>query len=79
LKASNMTLEESAPFYFMLPHGVTPAEAGAATLAFAQQQGIGAGAIQAMTAIPEPASMALITTAIGGCLAVRRRRGSDEA
>ena len=80
LKVSTTGLNDSDPFYFVLPKGVLPEEAGNATFAFAQQQGIGVGAIQAMTAIPEPASLALAALAIGGCLAVRRRqRGNNEA
>lgn len=80
LKVSTAGLTDSDPFYFVLPKGVSPEEAGNATFAFAQQQGIGVGAIQAMTAIPEPASLALAALAIGGCVVVRRRqRGSNEA
>ncbi|WP_172992118.1 PEP-CTERM sorting domain-containing protein [Lacipirellula parvula] len=74
LKVSNETLTESDPFYFVLPKGVTSTEAGAATFAFAQQQGIGAGAIQAMTAIPEPASLGLAALALGSCAMLRRKR-----
>lgn len=74
LKISTAGLAESDPFYFVLPKGVAPGEAGAATRAFAQQQGIGVGAIQAMTAIPEPTSLGLAALALGGCVAVRRRR-----
>ena len=80
LKVSTAGLTDSDPFYFVLPKGVSPEEAGNATFAFAQQQGIGVGAIQAMTAIPEPASLALAALAIGGCVVVRRRqRGNNEA
>lgn len=80
LKVSTAGLTDSDPFYFVLPKGVSPMEAGQATFAFAGQQGIGVGAIQAMTAIPEPASLALAAMAIGGCMAVRRHvRGNNEA
>mgnify|MGYP007034040818 CR=1 FL=1 len=48
LKVSTAGLTDSDPFYFVLPKGVSPEEAGSATFAFAQQQGIGVGAIQAM-------------------------------
>lgn len=79
LKVSAAGLTDSDPFYFVLPKGVTPSEAGAATLAFAQQQGIAAGAIQAMTAIPEPASVALAGCALIGLGVASRRRVSSEA
>ena len=80
LKVSATGLNDSDPFYFVLPKGVSPQEAGQATFALAGQQGIGVGAIQAMTAIPEPASLALATLAIGGCMAVRRHAcGNYEA
>jgi hypothetical protein len=80
LKVSTPGLADSDPFYFVLPKGVAAGEAGAATRAFAQQQGIGFGAIQALTAIPEPTSAALAALALSGCLALRRRqRGDDEA
>ncbi|MBL9163149.1 MAG: PEP-CTERM sorting domain-containing protein [Planctomycetaceae bacterium] len=80
LKVSTAGLNDSDPFYFVLPKGVSPEEAGSATFAFAQQQGIGVGAIQAMTAIPEPASLSLTALMIGGCLMVRRHaRGHNEA
>ena len=80
LKVSTAGLTDSDPFYFVLPKGVSPEEAGNATFAFAQQQGIGVGAIQAMTAIPEPASLAIAALATGGCVVVRRRqRGYNEA
>ena len=74
LQLSAPGLTESDPFYFVLPKGVTPAEAGQATFAFAQQQGIDADAIQAMAAIPEPTGVALAVAAIGGCASLRRRR-----
>lgn len=73
LKVSTAGLTDSDPFYFVLPKGVSAATAGSATLAFAQQRGIGVGAIQAMTAIPEPASLSLAALGIGGCAAARRR------
>ncbi len=80
LKVSTTGLTDSNPFYFVLPKGVSPEEAGQATFAFAGQQGIDVGAIQAMTEIPEPASLALAALAIGGCMAVRRHaRGNNEA
>jgi hypothetical protein len=79
LKVSTTGLTDSDPFYFVLPKGVSPQEAGNATFAFAQQQGIDVGAIQAMTAIPEPASLTLAALSIGGCLAVRRHQRHNEA
>ncbi|BBO31766.1 PEP-CTERM sorting domain-containing protein [Lacipirellula parvula] len=79
LKVSAAGLTDSDPFYFVLPKGVTPTEAGAATYAFAQQQGIGAGAIQAMTAVPEPASLALAGCALIGLGVASRRRVTSEA
>ena len=81
LKISTAGLTDSDPFYFVLPKGVAPGEAGAATRAFAQQQGIGVGAVQAMTAVPEPAGLGLAACALAaGCQAARRRRrGNNEA
>ena len=80
LKVSTAGLTDSDPFYFVLPKGVSASEAGAATFALAQQQGIANGAIQAMTAIREPTGLALAVFAIGGCVAAqRRRRGNAEA
>lgn len=79
LKLSTAGLTDSDPFYFVLPKGVAPGEAGAATRAFAQQQGIGAGAIQAMAAIPEPATLPLVALAILAIVARRRQRGGHEA
>lgn len=79
LKVSTAGLAESDPFYFVLSKGVAPAEAGAATRAFAQQQGVAPEAIQAMTAIPEPASLALAGCALIGLGVASRRRVSSEA
>lgn len=79
LKVSTTGLNDSDPFYFVLPKGVSPEEAGNATLAFAQQQGIGVGAIQAMTAIPEPASLSLAALALCGAAATRRRARNNKA
>ena len=79
LKISTAGLTESDPFYFVLPKGASAGETGAATFSLARQQGIDVGAIQAMTLIPEPSSLALAPLAIGGCMAVRRRPGNDEA
>jgi hypothetical protein len=72
LKVTTTGLTESDPFYFVLPKGATPAEARQATFALAQQQGIGADAIQAMAAIPEPTGAALAVAALGGCALLRR-------
>lgn len=79
LKMSATGLTESDPFYFVLPKGVTPAEAGAATRAFAQQQGVPAGAIQAMTAIPEPTTLSMTALALSVACAARRRVRTIEA
>jgi hypothetical protein len=77
LKVSTAGLTDSDPFYFVLPKGVSPEEAGQATLTFAALQGIARDAVQAMTAIPEPASLTLAAAAIGGCVAARRRQRSN--
>lgn len=77
LKVSTAGLTDSDPFYFVLPKGVSPEEAGQATLTFAAQQGIARDAVQAMTAIPEPASLTLAAAGIGGCVAARRRQRSN--
>jgi hypothetical protein len=54
--------------------------AGSATFAFAQQQGIGVGAIQAMTAIPEPACLTLAGLALCSLTAASRvKRSSNKA
>jgi hypothetical protein len=80
LKVSTRGLTDSDPFYFVLPKGVSPEEAGNATFAFAQQQGIGVGAIQAMTPIPEPASLTLTGLALCSFTAASRiKRSSNEA
>jgi len=79
LKVGTAGLTESDPFYFVLPKGVAPQVTGTAAFAFAQQQGIAAGAIQAMTAIPEPATQAMAVVALAGCAAARRRRRRSEA
>jgi hypothetical protein len=79
LKVSTGGLAESDPFYFVLPKGVAPAEAGAATRAFAQQQGVAPGAIQAMTAIPEPTTLSLTALALSAVLAASRRVRTIEA
>jgi hypothetical protein len=80
LKVSTTGLTDSDPFYFVLPKGVSPEEAGNATFAFAQQQGIGVGAIQAMTPIPEPASLTLTGLALCSFTAASRiKRSSNEA
>ena len=80
LKLSTAGLTDSDPFYFVLPKGVSPEQAGQATLAFAGQQGIARDAVQALAAIPEPAGLTLAASAIGGCVAARRRqRHGNEA
>jgi hypothetical protein len=80
LKVSTTGLTDSDPFYFVLPKGVSPEVAGSATFAFAQQHGIGVGAIQAMTAIPEPASLTLAGLALCSFTAASRvKRSSNEA
>ena len=80
LKVSTTGLTDSDPFYFMLPKGVSPEEAGNATFAFAQQQGIDVGAIQAMTAIPEPSCLTLAGLALCSLTAASRvKRSSNEA
>jgi len=79
LKVSTSGLADSDPFYFVLPQGVSPEEAGQATLTFAGQQGIARDAVQALAAIPEPTSLALAALAIGGCIATRhRQRNTNE-
>jgi hypothetical protein len=77
LKVSTAGLADSDPFYFVLPKGVSPEEAGQATLTFAAQQGIARDAVQTMAAIPEPASLTLAAAAISGCVAARRRQRSN--
>ena len=78
LKISTAGLNDSAPFYFVVPKGIYPKEAGEVAVAFAHQQGIGSGAIQNML-IPEPASLALAVFALCGIAAARRRVRNDEA
>jgi hypothetical protein len=65
LQLSHGSLSPSAPFYFVLPTGITADVAGEATFALAAREGIAASEIQAVAAIPEPSGSVLAAIALG--------------
>lgn len=79
LQLSHGSLTPSAPFYFIVPKGVSPDVTGAATHAWAALQGISSSEIQALTQIPEPTGAALVALGVVTGLVWSRQRERNRA